>query len=114
MAAIDLRNNIVGLMRMLASKDEQLAYERDVPIADVPAELVCMWFDDLYHPDTDLFLEAFSPSERERLARFHVFYNARHKRLADTLAEMHQNGAWLEVMDEAQQVLDDLGWAAGG
>jgi hypothetical protein len=63
MAAVDLRNNIVGLMRMLASKNEQLAYERDVPIANVPAELVCMWFDDFYHPEAGLFLEAFSPAE---------------------------------------------------
>jgi hypothetical protein len=29
-----------------------------------------MWFDDLYKPDWDLFLEAFSLQERERLARF--------------------------------------------
>lgn len=114
MAAADLRNNIVGLVRTLASKDEQLAYERDVPIANVPAELVCMWFDDLYHRDGELFLEAFSPAERERLARFHGFYDVRHKHLPDTLAEMHQNEAWLEVMAEAQRVLDDLGWAAGG
>ena len=114
MAAVDLRNNIVGLVRTLASKDEQLAYEFNVPIANVPAELVCMWFDDLYHPDADLFLEAFTPAERERLARFHAFYEARVEQLPDTLAEMHQNAAWLEVMSEAQRVMDDLGWSTSG
>jgi len=114
MAAIDLRNNVVSLMRLLASKDEQLAYEREVPIANVPAELVCMWFDDIYHPDSDLFIEAFSLPERERLARFDTYYDARHKQLPNTLTEMHQNQAWLEVMDEAQRVLQDLGWAMGG
>jgi hypothetical protein len=114
MAAADLRHNIVELVQTLASKEQQLAYQRNVPIANVPAELVCMWFDDLYHPQWDLFIEAFTLVERERLARFHTFYDARHKRLPDTLAEMHQNPAWLEVMNEAQQVLKDLGWPAGG
>lgn len=113
MAAIDLRNNLVGLLRTLASKDEQLSYEFDVPVANVPAELVCQWFDDLYHPEGNLFLEAFSAAERERLARFHTFYKERVKDLPDTLAEMHQTAAWLEVMGEAQQVLLDLGWTAG-
>jgi hypothetical protein len=114
MAAFELRNNIVGLVRTLASKDEQLAYERDVPIANVPAELACMWFDDLYQPDGDLFLEAFTPTERDRLARFHTFYDARIEQLPDTLAELHRDAAWLEVMGEAQRVLEDLGWVAGG
>lgn len=114
MATADLRNNIVGLIRTLASKDEQLAYELNVPVANVPAELVCMWFDDLYHPDADSFLECFTPAERERLAKFHAFFDARLERLPDTLAEVHQNAAWLEVMSEAQQVIDELGWTAGG
>ena len=114
MAAADLRRNIIELVQTLASKEEQLAYERNVPIANVPAELICIWFDDLYHPQWDLFIEAFAPVERDRLAKFHIFYEARHKRLPDSLAEMHQNPAWIEVMNEAQQVLKDLGWSAGG
>jgi hypothetical protein len=106
----DLRNNIVGLVRLLASKDEQLAYQRDVPIANVPAELVCMWFDDLYHPYDNVFSEVFSPAECERLARFHEFFDVRHKHLPATLPEMHNNSEWLDVMAEARRVLDDLGW----
>ena len=114
MAAADLRQNIIGLVQLLASKEKQLAYECDYPIADVPVELVCMWFDDLYHPQWDLFVDAFSHKERVRLARFHTFYDLRVERLPDTLAEMHDSDVWNEVMTEAQQVLEDLGWATSG
>lgn len=114
MASVDLRNHVMSLMRTLASRDKQLAYERNEKIAHVPWELVSGWFDDLYKPDWELFQEAFSPAERDRLARFHAFYSARHQDLPDTLVEMHQNRAWLEVMDEAQHVLQDLGWTPGG
>ena len=50
-----LRCAIVSLLRTLGDPDAQLAYERDIPITCVPAELVCMWFDDLYNPTTGPF-----------------------------------------------------------
>jgi len=98
------------VLRLLASLDQQLAYARDVPIADVPAELVCIWFDDLYHPESALFRASFSESEARRLAEFHAFFEARVKRIPDTLEQMHRCQAWLEVVAEARRVLDDLGW----
>ena len=69
-----------------------------------------MWFDDLYHPDGDLFLEAFGPPERDRLARFNAFYIARVDGLPDTLERMPESAAWHELMAEARRVMDDLGW----
>ena len=114
MGASDVRRHIVELVQLLASSEQQLAYQRDVPIANVPAELVCMWFDDLYHPQWDLFVEAFSETERNRLATFHRFYDARVEQLPNSLEEMHQSVVWRDVMSEAKQVLNDLGWPAGG
>ena len=105
MAALDVRNNLVGLVRTIASEDRQRAYELDV------TELVCMWFDDLYHPSAGMFIEAFAPPERDRLAKFHAFFDAR----ANLLPKSPRGdaSAWLEVMGEAQRVLDDLGWSGG-
>src|SRR5436190_14097080 len=65
-----LRRSIIDLLRLLADADAQLEYERSVPIANVPAELFCMWADDQYHPDSDLFRAAFAPDEVEVLAIF--------------------------------------------
>ena len=37
-----IRPMIVDLLRLLSSEQEQLDYETEVPIADIPAELLCM------------------------------------------------------------------------
>jgi len=97
---------------MLSDPDAQLAYERDVPIACVPAELVCMWFDDHYHPTTELFRTAFSLSERAILAAFHD----RFRSIADSLpadlsrvADLHAQEEWRTLMRDAVDTLGDLG-----
>ena len=68
--AMNVRVKVLGLLRTFASPDEQREYQRTVLIAAVPAELVCGWADDLYHPDTATHARAFSPAERAGLAGF--------------------------------------------
>jgi hypothetical protein len=114
MGAVDLRNNVLELLRLIASPEQQLAYERDNPIVDMKVELICMWFDDLYKPAWSLFQDAFSPAEQERLAAFDQFYQARKKQLPTTLAAMHQSPVWHEVMAAASNTLQCLGSPEGG
>lgn len=71
----DSRSVIRELLALLADPAAQREYEVEVPIANVPAELVFMWFDDHYHPDSSWFIEAFSPGERERLADFNRVFD---------------------------------------
>jgi hypothetical protein len=103
-----LRQEVLRLLRLISSVDLQVQYENDVPIADVPGELVCQWFDDLYHPKSTLFQAAFSEVERARLAGFNEFYESRVKMLPKTLAELHRSSAWREIQVEAARTLDDL------
>ena len=63
-----LRAGILELLELLADAAAQERYEHNVPIADVPAELCCMWFDDLYHPDSPAFQAAFTVAELDALA----------------------------------------------
>ena len=100
------------MLRLLGSPEAQLAYERDVPIANVPAELFCMWFDDLYHPASDLFEASFSPGERAILAEFHE----RFEEVADSLpgdfpqvADLHAHSEWQTLMRDAVATLKSLG-----
>ena len=72
----DSRSVILDLLALLADPAAQRRYEVAVPIANVPADLVCMWLDDGYHPDSSWFIEAFSPGERERLADFNRVFEA--------------------------------------
>ena len=103
-----LRESIVDTLKIIASKRAQIEYEKNVPIANVPAELACMWFDDLYHPKAYLFLESFSEEERAVLAKFNAFYEARLDSLPKTLKELHKSSEWNEVCEKANEVLSEL------
>jgi hypothetical protein len=62
---------------LLASEEQQLSYERDVPHVDITVELLSMWFDDEYIPDDPFFVSCFTAAELGALAEFHRFYDER-------------------------------------
>ena len=103
------RGQIRELLQMLASEEEQLTYERNVPHVDITAELVCMWFNDLYdaqHATSDF---AFSADEKTALAEFHQFYQARVNRLPKsqgTVRTWLESPIWREVMEQARRTLE--------
>jgi hypothetical protein len=99
-------------LRLLSDLEAQIAYERDVPIADVPAELFCGWFDDLYHPDTDLLRSAFTARERLVLAAFHQKFEQVNDSLPEPLgrvADLHARAEWRALVRAATDTLKDLG-----
>src|SRR4051794_25879652 len=94
---------IVDLLKLLASEEEQLAYARNVPHLDITAELVCMWFNDLYCPDDAFFRSCFSDGELEALADFHEFYDQRVKLLPEsrgTVQTWLASPMWRQIMLE--------------
>ena len=106
------REQIVGLLRLLGNPEAQLAYERRVRIANVPAELFCMWFDDQYHPDTDVFRSSFLPRERLILAEFHQKFDSIARALPgefETVAALHARSEWSRLMQAAADTLSALG-----
>lgn len=108
------RRIVRELLILISDRDAQRAYERDVPIANVPAELICMWFDDLYHPASDWFVSAFSDDELADLATFNDFYGARTGDLPTSGGiDVLQNAReWDEIVDQARATLVRLGWTA--
>jgi hypothetical protein len=62
-----VRKRVIDYLRLLASPSEQRKYKEDVPIADVPGELIC-GFDDFYHPKNKEFLDSFTENELRDLA----------------------------------------------
>lgn len=44
---MSLRESLLQTLTLLGDFEAQMKYVVDVPIADVPAELICMWFDDV-------------------------------------------------------------------
>jgi hypothetical protein len=110
-----IRDGIRDLLALLADPERQRAYERKVPIAHVPAELVCMWFDDLYHPDDAAFVRAFSTPELAALEEFNWAYRSvadELEPLAASVGELHAHSAWGRVSPAASAALKVI--AGGG
>ena len=107
-----LRNNIIELITTTSSSSAQREYESKVLIASVPAELICGWFDDLYHPETELFSSSFSQSELDALARFHEFYALRVDQIPPEggVDALQASDAWIEVQNRARSTVEALGW----
>jgi hypothetical protein len=66
-----VRQRVIDHVEMLADAGAQLQYEREVPIASVPDELVCGFCDDLFHPKWQPFLDAFTEEELKSLSELY-------------------------------------------
>jgi hypothetical protein len=109
----ELRKLIIEHLQLLSSFEAQIEYELTVTLVDVPAELVCIWFDDLYHPDSPLFQAAFTRSEREILA---ATFHDQFEKVSDSLpqpipkiTELHARKEWQEMNAAALATLRALG-----
>ena len=103
------RKQTIKLLQLFASEEQQLAYERDVPHVDITTELVCMWFDDQYHPKQRQFDSCFTPTELAALDEFHQFYDVRVDKLPEsrgTVRTWLDSPVWREVMEQARKTLE--------
>jgi hypothetical protein len=110
-AISDRKPVIIDLLQLLASEERQLAYEQKVPHVDITAELVCMWFDDLYHPKDAFFISCFSADELAALAEFHQFYDQQNDLLPESMGTVRTwlaDRSWREIMEKAQETLSQI------
>ena len=102
-----VREAVLIQLELLASLELQAKYERDVPAADVPAELVCGWFDDL-----DLPASASSIFVGKDLESVRAFSDSFEKVVKDTeglsLSDLHSNPKWLKLVENARMLLQHL------
>ena len=104
------RDSAIQILELLSSLKAQNDYKKNVPLADVPTELVCMWFDDFWHPD-DTLKKHFQPHELSALTAFHHFFEARVDYLPSStegLEALHSSSKWSEIVDKAAQTLKTL------
>jgi len=104
------RDRIFEQLEDLGSLEEQVRYQENAPVAQVPAELVNQWFDDWYHPESTQFCNCFTIQELALLAEFSSFFESRLELLPDTydVLELHQCPAWLEIASKARQIHEKL------
>ncbi len=111
MANSSSRQQIIELLDLLRSEEEQLEYERNVPHVDITNELLCMWFDDQYNPKFRDFDSCFTREELAALAEFHQFYDERVSKLPSsqgTVRTWLASPVWREVMQKAEYTLARL------
>jgi hypothetical protein len=89
------RKNVFGVIDLWTSKENQLDYQKDVPIAQVSSELFCQW-EDFYFPDSDDFSQSFNIEELEILTEFDKVLN-------DTVDKTHQNLPVIEEFIETEE-----------
>ncbi len=99
------------MLRLLASEEEQLAYERDVPQVDMTDELLCMWFDDLYHGKAPSVDSAFDAAELAAICEFHRFYDECVILLPESRGSVRtwlDSPLWREIMEKARWTLEQI------
>ena len=104
-----IRDSLIGVLELLASPAAQLAYQRDVPIADVSAELLCMWFDDSFRPDDRQLRALFTDDEWSGLLAFHAYYDTVAARLRNELPPIQELvllPIWQDLARSATKTLD--------
>jgi len=102
---------VIDVLQMLASENEQLDYEHNVPHVDITGELLCQWGNDTYHPKWTHFRSSFTQRELEILAAFDEFFQKRRIKLPKshgTVRTWLASPVWREVMNEAQKTLDQI------
>jgi len=106
------RKSVIEMIELLGSPSEQMKYERDVPIADVPAELICGFADDLYHPKSELFLNAFTEEELKSLAELYgkicIASDAFTKNKCHSVSDIQKLQEWRAVIAFSKDLIVEL------
>ena len=106
------RQQVIDHVELLSSLSEQLKYEKDVPIADVPGELICGFNDDLFHPKSEAFLNAFIEEEIRSLAELYgmicIASNAYSKMKNPSLLQLQKLPEWRAVVSFSKDLLVQL------
>ncbi len=103
-----IRAAVLEHIVLLAHASQQTKYENDVPIADVPAELICGFCNDLFHPKSSTFLGAFVEDEIKDLAvlygLLHLASEAINASPVRTVADLQKRAEWRKVMNFSKEL----------
>ncbi len=104
----EIRESVRHVLNLLSSKEQQLNFQQKSPSANVALELLCLWFNELYNPGSQLFTRSFSSKELIAIQEFNQYYNLRKGKLPETIEELHQDRDWDVILQESKRVLNIL------
>lgn len=105
-----IRNRIIEYLEVAASADEQRDYERRVPMAQVPNEMINQWEDWVNGDDLDWYSPpVFSEDERQALRNFQSIWltvaNETPDPMPHSIELLLGTPIWARLMDGAQTAL---------
>ena len=103
-----IRNRIIETLELASSFEEQIEYEKKVPIANVPTEVINQWEDwvtypkeiEVYYPDP-----VFTANERQVIKEFHKVWESVSEKTPDPLpqlTELFESPYWNKLKEAAQ------------
>ncbi len=105
----NLRRELIKLLELLSSPLEQKKYAEQFGSETAISEMVCMWFDDQYQPERELFKAAFSEKELIILATFNSFYDPIVDKLPEhSIDELLSESQWNELTERAKHTVELL------
>ena len=104
--------NIIEILKLISSSKEQFEYEKNVPIANVPAELFCIWFDDFYHPNSVEFISSFNTNELNELSLFNDYFDKLGENIPinNGVSGLQADSNWISIQSYAGKLLEKHGW----
>lgn len=105
-----IRNNIIDYLELASSPDQQREFERRVPIAHIPNEMINLWEDHVPDADFDWYSEPeFSLAEQSAIERFHGIWNSVADEtpdvMPDTIETLIGTPVWQRLIDGATDAL---------
>ena len=103
------REGVIASIEVLASPSVQLKYELDVPIAQVPFEVV-YGFENVIRFKSEVFVNAFTEQELKSLAELYGMCCIADRAIKDchSMVEVHKVPEWRSVMNFAKDLVVEL------
>ena len=101
---MSIRIAIIEEIELLSLPSKQLEYEKNVSIANVPAELICGFCDDLYHPKSNELLSQFTEEELKGLAHLYGVLVEASKIEVSSVNELLKHQKWQAVVAVAKEL----------
>lgn len=104
----NIRISVIEIIDLLGDYDQQIEYATMVGDCVAIQEMVCMWFDDIYHPNTD-FIKAFSENELIKLKEFNEYYDSICDEIPDQyIGTLHIDQNWEKLVRLAKTLGNEL------
>jgi hypothetical protein len=106
---MNARERVLEYLALLSQPSRQLDYETSIPLANSHAELVRWFCDDLFHPKSQRFLDAFTETEIKDLARLYGLLIESRQLRASSLADLLREPEWRRIARFAKELVATMG-----